>query len=100
MKYFFKRPLGILYMSILMSISEGWFLNSQDMEWNLFQNFSHIVKTWILMTIVGTIQFSANYTWRRGERNELYQEIPIWTGFVNLSRKQLFWGSVNAHFIG
>ena len=36
-------------MPILMYIVEGLFLNTKDIEWKVFKNFSHIVQIFLLL---------------------------------------------------
>ena len=53
----FKSQSRTFCMQILISIVEFWLLNSYYMEWNVFQNFSHIVKTELSRQHVDMIEF-------------------------------------------
>ena len=91
-KDFVKNPLGMFFMPTLIYISEGWLLNSQEIEWNTLQNLSHIVPTWIFMTKVGITEFSIRSQIKEGSQQLITSKYSKRKVFVSFSKKKIFWG--------
>ena len=74
-------------------------MNIQRMDYRPSQYFNPNVKTCLFWQehVQKTVLESGAQS--RGFRNEPYQDIPKFLGFVNISGKYLLWGSDNAHIL-